>query len=450
MQVTVDDLSSVKKTLHIEIPEEEVVRELDQAYKNLRKTAKIKGFRQGKAPRAVLERRFKKDVNADVSSRLIQESLIQAIQDKALRVVGTPRIDPPELKETGPYQFTATVEINPEINDIDFKGLALKKTRYRVTDEEIDAQLKLLQRNMARLEPLTEERPAAMDDYVLIDYEGFENDRPMPELQKTENYSLKLGRGMISKDFDEHLVGLGKGEEREFTIDFASDHFNPKLAGKTISFKVFLHDIRKEILPTLDDEFAKKVGPFENFEALKQEIVGNLTNGYEKRSEQELNEQIFLTLLDKTDFEVPDALVDYELDHIIADAERSFQYHNMDPEQIGLTRDKMKERYRETAEKQVRRHLILSKIIDQEKLDLTDEELDAGFQQMADQVNQPAEQIKSFYRQDRERLDFFKHTLLEKKAIKLIIEAGSVEEVEAELEKSERPEDSQEDSQDDS
>ena len=435
MQVTVDDLSSVKKSIRIEIPEEDVAKELDRAYKELRKTAKIKGFRPGKAPRSVLERRFKKEVNADVSAKLIQESLVQAIQDKALRVVGAPRVNPPEMTGAGPYAFEATVEINPEIDDINFKGFELKKTRYRVTDEEVEAQLKMLQRNMAKLAPLAEERPAAMEDYVLIDYEGFENGEPMPALQKTENYSLKLGKGMISPDFDQQLVGLSKGEELEFTVDFAKDYFNEALAGKTVAFKVLLHDIRKEILPDLDDEFAKKVGPFADFAALKKEIVDNLTNGYEKRSEQELNEQIFSTLLEKAEFEVPDTLVDYELDHIIADAERSFQYHNMDPEQMGLTRDKMKERYRDTAEKQVRRHLILSKIIDQEKLDLTDEELNTGFQEMAGQVNQPVEQVKSFYRQDRERLDFFKHTLLEKKAIKLIIEAGSVEEVEAELEK---------------
>ena len=446
MQVTVDDLSSVKKTLHIEIPEEDVTRELDEAYKNLRKSAKIKGFRQGKAPRSVLERRFKKDVNADVSSKLIQGALIQAIQDKELRVVGTPQIDPTELTGEGPYRFAATVEINPDIDDIEFKGLELKKSLYRVTDEEVDAQLKMLQRNMAKLEPLDEERPVQMDDFVLIDYEGFENGESMSELQKTENYSMKLGRAMISKEFDEKIVGMNKGEEREFTIEFAADYFNPKLAGKTVTFKVLLHDIRKEILPELDDEFAKKVGPFESFDALRQEVVNNMTGGYDKRSEQELNEQIFSTLLEKTDFEVPDTLVDYELDHIISDAERSFQYHNMDPEQIGLTRDKMKERYRDTAEKQVRRHLILSKIIDQEKLDLTDEELDAGYQEMADQVNRPLEEIKSFYRQDRERLDFFKHTLLEKKAIKLIIEAGSVEEVEAEIEKPDQSADTQDDS----
>lgn len=279
----------------------------------------------------------------------------------------------------------------------------------------------------------------ADEDFVLIDYEGFEDGAPMPELQKTENYSMKIGRAMISKEFDEQLIGMKKGGEHEFTVTFADDYYNQKLSGKTVTFKVFLHDIRKEILPELDDEFAKSVGPFETLEALKKEIVDNLTNGYEKRSEQELNEQIFSALLEKTDFEVPEALVEYELDHIVSDAERSFQYHNMDPEQIGLTRDTMRERYRETAEKQVRRHLILSKIMQQEKLELSDEDLDAGFQEMAGQINRPVEEIKGFYRQDKERLDFFKHTLLEKSAIKLIIEAASVQEVEGELEKGAKP-----------
>jgi len=446
MQVTIDDLSSVKKNLHIEIPEEDVARELDEAYKNLRKTAKVKGFRPGKTPRAVLERRFHKDVNADVGSKLIQESLIKAIQDNELNVVGRPHIDPPELTDKGPYKYTATVEVNPEIDEVDFSGLSLKKTRYRVTDEEIEAQLKLIQRNMAKLEPLAEERPVADEDFVLIDYEGFEDGTPMPELQKTENYSMKIGRAMISKEFDDQLIGMEKDGEREFRISFADDYYNQKLAGKTVTFKVHLRDIRKEILPELGDEFAKSVGPFENLEALKKEIVDNLTNGYEKRSEQELNEQIFSTLLEKTEFEVPEALVEYELDHIVRDAERSFQYHNMDPEQIGLTRETMRERYRETAEKQVRRHLILSKIMQQENLTLSDDDIDAGFQEMAGQINRPVEEIKGFYRQDKEQLDFFKHTLLEKSAIKLIIEAASVQEVEAELQQDKKADEAKDDS----
>ena len=142
MPVTVEDLSSVKKILHIEIPENDTVRELDNAYNTLRKNAKIKGFRPGKAPRSVLERMFKKDVHADVTSRLIQESFMNAVKETDLKIVGTPQIDPPELTAKGPYKYDATVEIKPDIEAIDFKGLSLKKTRYQVRDEEIQAQLK--------------------------------------------------------------------------------------------------------------------------------------------------------------------------------------------------------------------------------------------------------------------------------------------------------------------
>ena len=130
MQVTIEELSSVKKTLHIEIPQDQVVRELDSAYSKLKKTAKIKGFRPGKAPRSVLERMFKKDVHADVSSKLIQESFINALKEKDLKIVGNPQLDPPELSVDGPYAYDATIEIKPDIGDIDFKGLNLDKTQY--------------------------------------------------------------------------------------------------------------------------------------------------------------------------------------------------------------------------------------------------------------------------------------------------------------------------------
>ena len=134
MQFTVEDLSSVKKILHIEIPEEKVVGELDASYKNLKKTAKVKGFRPGKTPRSVLERMFKKDVHADVSSRLIQNSFVDALKETELNIVGNPKVDPPGLEEKGPFKYDATIEIRPEIEDIDFKGLALKKTLYKISD----------------------------------------------------------------------------------------------------------------------------------------------------------------------------------------------------------------------------------------------------------------------------------------------------------------------------
>ena len=146
MQVTVEDVSSVKKVLHIEIPEDKVTRELDNAYVQLKKTAKIRGFRPGKAPRGVLERMFKKEVQADVSSRLIQESFIEAIKETDLKIVGSPKVDPPGIEPKTPYKYDATIEIRPKIDTIEFKGLKLKKTKYQVSDSEIHAQLKILQK----------------------------------------------------------------------------------------------------------------------------------------------------------------------------------------------------------------------------------------------------------------------------------------------------------------
>ena len=167
-------------------------------------------------------------------------------------------------------------------------------------------------------------------------------------------------------------------------------------------------------------------------EILKQKIQDNLRGGYEKRVEQELNEQVFQQLLEKVVFEVPDTLVDAELEHIVNDAEQKFAQGNRQLEDVGLSREKLAEQYRETAEKQVRRHMILSKLMDQEKLVLSDEELDKGFQEMADNYRQPVDQLKKYYEMNQEGLSFFKHTLLEKKALALIIENGSVTEVEPE------------------
>jgi trigger factor len=430
MQVTVDDLSSVKKTLHIEIPEEDVTRELDKAYENLKKTAKIKGFRKGKVPRSVLESRFKKDVSADVSSKLIQDSFISAIKEKDLKIVGNPNIDPPDLQVKGPYKYSATVEVHPEIDTIDFKGLSLKKTLYTVSDEEIETQLKMIQKNLAQQRPIEEDRAAAADDFAIIDYEGFTDGTPSPELQKTENFTLKIGGALISKDFDEGLIGMKKGEQKELTVSFPGDHANPKLAGQTVRFEVTLKDLREEFFLPIDDELAKKVGKYETLDALKAEIAKNLKQGYDKRTEHELNEQVFQALLAKVDFEVPETMIDYELQGIISDAERSFTYHNMSLEEVGMTRESLSEKYRDTAEKQVKRHLILSQIIEQESLELPEEDLEAAFGEMAESIGQPVDEIRTFYENNPDRLEYFKHSLLEKNAAKLIIGAGSVEEVE--------------------
>ena len=434
MQVSVEDINSVKKTLHIEIPEETVVKELDKAYDKLKKKAKVKGFRPGKVPRSVVVRLFKKDVHADVTSSLIQSSFMDALKETDLNVVGTPNVDPPELEAAGPYRYDATVEISPELEDIEYHDLVLKRTNYRVLDEEIEAQLKMLQKNMAQHQKIAEDRSARKDDFVLIDFEGFKEGRPFAETAKTENFNMKIGQGPVIKEFDDQLIGMRPNDKKEFEVKFPQDYFNKKLANLDILFQVTLHEIREEVLPEIDDVLAKKAGQYESLDDLKKAISDNMEQGYNKRAEQELHEQIYQELISKSDFEVPDVMVDMELEGIVEEAERSFAHQNISMEDIGLTRESIAEKYRDTAVRQVKRHLLLGKMIDQESLTISDEELEDGLKAMADSFNQPLEQIKNYYDQNKDKIDYFKHTLLEKKAIKLIIDSSKIEEVEPQKE----------------
>ncbi len=417
--------------MHIEVPREDVVRELDSAYAQLKKNAKIKGFRPGKTPRSVLERLYAKEVKADVSGKLIQSAFIDALKETKLKIVGSPVVDPPELDGQQSYSFDATVEVNPEIADVDFKGLKLNRTKHAATDEEVDVHLKLLQKNLSKREKLMEDRPLRLEDVAVIDYEGFKNGQPFEPTKNTENFIMKVGSGQIVKDLDDGIIGMQTGEERQVEVTFPDDYFKEELVGQKVVFNVKLNEIREEILPDLDDAFAKSISDkYESLDDLKTKIKEDLRNGYEKRVEQELNEQIFQQLIEQVEFEVPDTMVDGELEHILNDAERSFAQSNRSFEEVGLSREGLAKTYRPTAEKQVRRHLILSKIMEQEKMSLSEEELNQGFQEMADSFQQPVEHVKGYYTQNKEGLEFFKHTLLEKKALKIIIDNGQITEVE--------------------
>jgi trigger factor len=305
----------------------------------------------------------------------------------------------------------------------------LKRSVYKVSEAEIDTQLKMLQKNLARLQKISENRAVREGDHVLIDFEGFKDGRPFAGAPKTENYTLKVGAGSVLKEFDQQLVDMAPGDRREFPVSFPADYANKALAGQTLQFQVKLSEIREEILPEVNDAFAQSAGRFETLEDLKRGITDNLTQGYEKRVEQELSEQIFTGLLDRSSFEVPEALVEMELDGIVEEAERSFSYRNTSLEEAGLSRAGIAEKYRDTALKQVRRHLILGKIIDQEKLELSEDELLAAMQKMAASFQQPLEEIRRYYRENPEKLDYYKHALLEKKAVKLVLDSSSIEEV---------------------
>lgn len=428
MQVKIEDKSAVKKVLSFEIPREKVTKELDKAYNELKKKADIKGFRKGKIPRKVLENRFSKDVHADVAPRLIQDSFVEAIQEHNLNIVGGPQLDPPELKPDSDYAFDITVEVKPELPEIDYKGISLEKNRYVVSDSEIDAQIRMIQKTMAKKQKVTESRAVNDTDFVLIDYQGFLNNEPYEHTPKIENFLYRIGQNTLPEEFSEKLTGCVPVQDIEIEVAYPEDHPDDNLKGRTILYKVTLKEIQEEILPEINDDLVKGLGSFETLGQVKDSIRENLEKGIQQRVKHELSEQIFQHLLEKYEFEVPEAMIEGELNGIISETEQAYSANNTSLEEHGLSRDKLSAQYRDVAEKQARRHLILDKIITQEKLDLTEEEMDKSLEEMARGMNATVDAIKNFFKMDPRQMEYYKHTQLEKKAIDLIVKNSQVTE----------------------
>jgi trigger factor len=432
MHVSVEEISSVKKVLHIEIPETSVKERMDDAYRSLKQNTKLKGFRPGKVPRSVLERMFQKDVNQEVFGKLIEETFTDAIRNQAINMIGSPQIDAPELdSDNGVYRYSATVEIIPEIPDIDYKGLTLKKTVYPVTDEEIENQLAALQKRLTDARTLETERPVEGGDLVLIDLETFQNGQPFEPIGRMENHTQKVGDGSVDPAFDAGLIGMRPGESREIPVRFPDDHSNADLKGREITFQVTLRELREEVLLPIDDDFAKRVGPFENLAALRQAIKAELRQGYDKRTEQELHEQIFNTLLDQVSFEVPEAMIEAEIDSIVEETRQKFEYHNTTLEEQGITRERIAKDYGAVAEAQARRFLLLTRIIEQDGLSVTPEEESQGMAMVAKNTGQSVETVRTYFAEDAEKKNHFHHTLLAKRVLGIILEHSQIEETTA-------------------
>lgn len=440
MSVSLEDVSSVKKVLHVEVPQDEVKRKLDEAYRDLNKRVKLKGFRPGKIPRNVLKRLYKKDVVAEVSQKMIQDTLIAAVQENNLRMVGKPDINQSDLDESAPFTYDATLEITPDIPDLDYADLKLTKNIYPVTDKEIDAQLRMLQKKVAELKPISDQRPVREGDFVVIDYEATQDGSPFELIGSSENHAVEIGKGDdITPEMEQAIIGKTPGEETDVHVDFPENYDNKDLAGQSVDFKIAVKEIREEILPPIDDEMAKNFGPFESIDALKDTIRANLQQGYDRRAQQELNEQVFSALLAQIDFEVPEALVSSELDAIVADFRRQIETGDITMEQFGITPEKIKADHREAAFQQVRRSLLLGKLIEQMNLELSDQELEVHFQAIAKQNKQSVEDIRQHYKKNPDNLAYLKHAALEKQALALIIEQSEVSQVQVEQETNPEP-----------
>lgn len=428
MNYSIESASEIKKTVSFEFPEDEIRQKLDTYYKELNQKISIKGFRPGKVPRSVLERKFQKEAYKDIAFDLM-DNAIKELLSKENGIINILPLGALNLSADPPYRFQAEIEIKPDIADIPFKGISVTRKCYVPTEEEIETHLKLHQKNLTRYEKIAENRPLKEGDMAILQYKAMENG----QIVAAENeFRYTVGNRFFTADFDQAIEGMQIDETRTVTVSFPEGHRMEAFAGKTLTLEVRLVEIREPILPAIDDELAKQLGDFKNLDELKQAIRERLNAGYQKRSEQKMHEDIFAEIDKMVSFEVPQKLINTENEFIVEDYKRAIQYHGGKPE--NLDEAALRERYRPLAEKQARRHLVLEKIAKQEGLSVDEADLKAFYKDMAESVGQDANVIEQYYSANPAMVENLQGTLLEKKAMRLIVDSCNITEVPAEAE----------------
>jgi len=424
MNVSVEEISSIKKKVSIEIPGEEVTKEVDSFYKDLGKKAKIKGFRPGKVPRNILERYFKDYVKAEVVQKLIGESYPKALTETNLEPVSPPVIDPGEFNEGKSFQYSAVIEVKPDIKLERYAGLKVEGKKEELKEEEVEERLKSLQNLHATLKTVSEDRPIQNGDYVIVDYEASVGGKPL-EGAKAIDFTVEVGSGHFIPTLEEKLIGLKPGEEKEIEVSFPEDYGYQKWAGKTILFHVKIKEIKEKVLPVLDDEFAKDLGDYSSLEELKTKLRGEIEKEKELVLQRQLKDQVVDQLLEANPFEVPDSLVEEQTKALVSDMKLRLAAQGVDLKNLGVTEEKLRGDYKAMAQKQVKTFLILEKIASQEGIAATDEEVDGRLNEMAERMHQKFDVVKRYYEKNG-LLPEVKAGILRDKTLNFLLEKANV------------------------
>jgi trigger factor len=424
MKASVEEISSIKKKVSIEIPEDQVTQEVESFYKDLGKKAKIKGFRPGKVPRDILERYFKDYIKAEVIQKLIQDTYPQALSEANLQPVSPPVVDPGEFENGKPFQYSAVIEVKPDIKLEGYTGLKIEGKKEEVKDEEVGERLKALQNLHANLKAISEARPIQAGDYVIIDYEASMDGKSL-EGGKAIDFTVEVGSGQFIPALEEKLIGLKPEEEKEIEISFPEDYGYKKWAGKTISFHVKIKEIKEKILPPLDDEFAKDLGDYESFEELKSKLKGEIEKEKELGLERQLKDQVVDQLLEANPFEVPDSLVEEQAKAMISDTKLRLAAQGVVLKNLGVSEEKLQEDYKVMAQKQVRTFLILEKIAGQEGIAVTDDEADDRLREMSERMHQKFDVVKRYYEKNG-LLPEVKDGIIRDKTLNFLLEKANI------------------------
>ena len=423
MSVQVENLEKNMAKLTIEVPAEELEKAIQAAYVKMKGRISLPGFRKGKVPRHMVEKMYGVEIfYDDAVNDLLSKEYPKAAEESGLEIVSRPSIDVEQLEKGKNFIFTAEVAVKPEVTLGKYLGVAVKKTDISVTEEEVTAEVEKERESNARMITV-EDRAIEEGDTAVIDYEGFAEGAAF-EGGKGENHSLVIGSHSFIDTFEEQLIGKHTGDDVTGNVTFPEEYHAPELAGKPAMFKVKINEIKTKELPELDDEFAQDVSEFDTLAEYRESLQKKLTERKENEAKRAKEEEAVQKVVEDAQMEIPDAMIDTQVDSMIDNFANRIAQQGMAFEQYlqftGMTEEKLAEQMRPDALKQIQSGLVLEAVAEAENIEVSEEDVTAEIEKMAEMYGMEADKLKE-YMGDSEK-ESMKKDLAVQKAVDLIVD----------------------------
>ena len=422
MSVQVEKLEKNMAKLTVEVSAEDFKAAIKKAYNKTKNRFAIPGFRKGKASQAVIEKMYGEAVfYEDAADEAINSTYAEAMKESGLDIVSRPEITVEQIGKDQAFIYSALVAVKPEVTLGEYKGVEVEKADAAVTAEDVEAELKRVQEQNARLLTV-EDRPVADGDQTVIDFEGFVDGKGF-EGGKAEDYPLTIGSHSFIDTFEEQLIGKNIGEECEVNVTFPAEYHAAELAGKPAMFKVTVKEIKVKELPALDDEFASEVSEFDTLDEYKQDIEKKLQERKEKAAASQNEDRVVAKVVENASMEIPEKMIDAQVDNMLRETAQRMQSQGLSMDlymkYTGMTADQMKDQMRPEAVKRIQTRLVLEAVVKAENIETSEEKLDEEIAKMAEAYKMEADKLKS-YMTDSDK-DQMKQDLAVQAAVDLLV-----------------------------
>lgn len=424
MEVTVEDLSPIKKKLDIALPREEVQAKIDAAYRGLSQRARIKGFRPGKVPRQVLERYYGSQLESEVIGELIQHSFVHALEERQLKAVARPEIVAEEVRPAEGLRYSATIEIKPDVAVSGYDGLEVERVVEPVAEAAIDEQLERLRQSFAQMVPVTDRDTVAQGDLVSIAYTGVVDGRALTGAT-AQNRVLEVGSGTFPPPFEEKLVGLRRGESAHIPVEYPSQHHSAEVAGKTVTFRVEIKEIGRKELPALDDEFAKDHGECGSLAELRDKMRQGLTAAAEREADERVRMALVRQVVERNPFDVPEALVTQRFESMAHDVGVHDDAQAGGNAELQAKLDEIRTELRVRARESVHSALVLERIALQEHIAVPETDVDERIADVVRSAPRERDRLADLYRHPEARREIAER-LAQEKALTWLVEHATI------------------------